>query len=124
MCNNFSILIKAGFLGSLCRRYKLLLCSSFFVINALYLYVYFVLICHFLGFTEEESKQLLIQALTEVLLDLSSTGRYTVLSIERDQTGTTDNSFQQSTSGEQSETGETSPKRPRLDQESFHTKLR
>lgn len=74
--------------------------------------------------TEEESKQLLIQALTKVLLDLSSTGRYTVLSIDRDQASSTDNSFQQSTSGEQSDSGETSPKRARLDQESFHKKLR
>ncbi|KAL4222623.1 hypothetical protein ACF0H5_018664 [Mactra antiquata] len=67
----------------------------------------------------EESTELLHQALSDILIYVSS-GDYTLLTLEEEST----DSNSQSEQSNQSEAGESSSKKSRMDQELFHSKLR
>ncbi|XP_053373722.1 ubiquitin carboxyl-terminal hydrolase MINDY-3-like [Mercenaria mercenaria] len=69
--------------------------------------------------TVEESTELLLQALCDIFIHVSS-GAYTILSLEQESC----DSNNQSESSNQSEAGQSSCKKSRLDQEMFHSKLR
>lgn len=69
--------------------------------------------------TVEESTELLLEALCDIFIHVSS-GVYTILSLEQESA----NSSSQSENTIQNEAGESSCKKSRLDQEMFHSKLR
>lgn len=70
-------------------------------------------------FSVEESAELLQQALSDILIHVSS-GDYTLLSLEEE----SQDSNNQSENSNESEAGESSCKKSRMDQELFHSKLR
>ncbi|XP_069110712.1 ubiquitin carboxyl-terminal hydrolase MINDY-3-like [Argopecten irradians] len=78
--------------------------------------------------TEEEAKELLCAALTQILIDVASS-TYRVVSLdnsssEQNTSNTQEASTSDAAATEEAEDGERSPKRPRLDEDLFHSRLR
>jgi hypothetical protein len=73
----------------------------------------------------EEASEHLMYALVEIMTDVSSSGKYMVLSLDQSEQNTDlSEEMEQSSSGENAETGERCAKRRRFDQELFHVNLR
>ena len=73
-------------------------------------------------FTDEEAQELLTTSLGDILQEVSS-GSFSVVSLD-EQFQTSTNDPQSSNKGNNSDTGESSCKRQKLDQELFHSQLR
>lgn len=82
--------------------------------------------------TVEEREELLLQALCDILILVGSSG-YSVLSLEDEHSNNqsedsnqpcASNEAEEGRKNDQSETGESSCKKSRMDQELFHSKLR
>ncbi|OWF51042.1 hypothetical protein KP79_PYT19576 [Mizuhopecten yessoensis] len=77
--------------------------------------------------TEEQAKDILCTALTEILIDVAS-GTYRVVSLDNSSSEQNPSNTQGASTSDagakQEEEGERSPKRPRMDEDIFHSRLR
>ena len=76
--------------------------------------------------TEEKANELLGSALVEIMLEVSSkSGIFTVVSLEEDDTeDNKDESCSSSDENREKNNGESCAKRPKLDEDIFHTRIR